>query len=646
MAYILAVKIEDILANPGQDFKLETLPESEIIARIRELYSFLSSVIEIEIKDGVAFITLKESDETNVNEALGYYERGVKEGETGNYRKAMKLFKEALAILPNHVDARRNLAMSYLELGNIEEAKNHLIETLRLDPKDVWGYVLLGNIYGKNDKDFKTQERFYSKAYELNPNDSTLLNNFGALKMETGDIAGAEDLFKRAIGINPSYPNTYYGLSTVYRDQKNFGEAKRVLEEMFDKASQSDPRSKPIFEQARMFYCGLNDLIAARDINSAMEFVNQKKAELEQESGFAIKIEEDNQIGYISAKTQMAWRHSRAYHNVRYKKNLPHVIPHIITHELEHIHLEHKAREAGRNRIFVSTAESRELALRSISDHIYKLKEMGYPEDGISQTMIDMVTGLTYHLFNCPLDMIIEKRLFENEEPIRPHQFMSLYNLQLEYLKSLNSKDIKKLTPPPIFKKTLALNCAYCLLIDNIYGAKTNYAEAYRGSDFFETGRALFGAWKELHGRYRHGDEYELIEEFARILKLERWFELLPDELSVENRGGPSNPELLKKKESAVIMYCLGALERLEHLPKDKIMQIASEISILGTKGIDYTNADRRFTLETIPGKSFSGLELLSIMYVAFKKIDPAVDTGLDFKDAYNSALSLYKPKQ
>jgi hypothetical protein len=62
---------------------------------------------------------------------------------------------------------------------------------------------------------------------------------------------------------------------------------------------------------------------------------------------------------------------------------------------------------------------------------------------------------------------------------------------------------------------------------------------------------------------------------------------------------------------------------------------------LLGTAGIDYTKPDRRYSLKSLPGEQFTGLQMLVFMYVGFKKIDPTVNTGLDFEDAYQTALKL-----
>ena len=78
-------------------------------------------------------------------------------------------------------------------------------------------------------------------------------------------------------------------------------------------------------------------------------------------------------------------------------------------------------------------------------------------------------------------------------------------------------------------------------------------------------------------------------------------------------------------------------------MPTEKIKEIAFEVGLLGTSGIDYTKPDRRYSLKSLPGEQFTGLQMLVFMYVGFKKIDPTVNTGLDFEDAYQAALKVYE---
>ena len=92
-------------------------------------------------------------------------------------------------------------------------------------------------------------------------------------------------------------------------------------------------------------------------------------------------------------------------------------------------------------------------------------------------------------------------------------------------------------------------------------------------------------------------------------------------------------------------MYCLDTLKRFEKIPVEKIKEIAFEVGLVGTAGIDYTKSDRRYSLKSLPGEQFTGLQMLVFMYVGFKKIDPTVNTGLEFEDAYQTALKLFENK-
>ena len=70
---------------------------------------------------------------------------------------------------------------------------------------------------------------------------------------------------------------------------------------------------------------------------------------------------------------------------------------------------------------------------------------------------------------------------------------------------------------------------------------------------------------------------------------------------------------------------------------------IASEIGILGMQGIDCVTPEKTYTLNSLPGEQFDGLQLLCLMYVGFKIVEPTLDTKLDFDKDYNLALENYK---
>jgi hypothetical protein len=93
------------------------------------------------------------------------------------------------------------------------------------------------------------------------------------------------------------------------------------------------------------------------------------------------------------------------------------------------------------------------------------------------------------------------------------------------------------------------------------------------------------------------------------------------------------------------VMYCLGALEKFEAMSLEEVQKIGFEIAILGTRGIDVNDPTPKYKLQSLPGQ-FSGLHLLSLEYVAFKKFAPDQDIGFDLSGEYQAAISLYERKK
>lgn len=98
---------------------------------------------------------------------------------------------------------------------------------------------------------------------------------------------------------------------------------------------------------------------------------------------------------------------------------------------------------------------------------------------------------------------------------------------------------------------------------------------------------------------------------------------------------------LSEAKESGfrpdVMYYCISALNRFRNMPIDDVKNICFEIAMLGQKGLDINDPEKKYTLATMPG-SYTGLQLVTYMFVGFKKFAPEVDTGVDFNNEFRSA--------
>ena len=94
-----------------------------------------------------------------------------------------------------------------------------------------------------------------------------------------------------------------------------------------------------------------------------------------------------------------------------------------------------------------------------------------------------------------------------------------------------------------------------------------------------------------------------------------------------------------------VVMYCLEALKYFEESGCDKANTIAMEIAMLGRGGLDINNPAQKYTLHSLPGK-FSGMRLVSMMYVGFQIISPEQNVGIDLSREYAEAKKLFESEK
>lgn len=93
------------------------------------------------------------------------------------------------------------------------------------------------------------------------------------------------------------------------------------------------------------------------------------------------------------------------------------------------------------------------------------------------------------------------------------------------------------------------------------------------------------------------------------------------------------------------VMYMLSALRMFADESDDRIRQITFEIASKGRSGFDINNPDKKYTVGSLQGV-FSGLGLVSYMYVGFKRIDPEQDIGIDLSREYEIALQIFNGKE
>ena len=326
----------------------------------------------------------------------------------------------------------------------------------------------------------------------------------------------------------------------------------------------------------------------------------------------------------------------------------PPLFAHVAYHEIAHIRLEAEARQRGVNRWFATSDASREIARRSLASDIKKLERQGHSGDAIAKVLRVLLGGICGSLFNTPLDLLIESRLHREVPVLRPAQFVSLYRLALESLAATTDPEVRKNTPPKILLASTALNGTAALFLDDLSHGATAFWPRYQKLDGSNLSHPLFQLWQDRKDSLQPGDEYNLVDEFAEILGLTGWYEWHSDPGTHDvtespPKEGTTNPDLLRKKHPAAVWFLLDALKRYAALPVEKVREIAFEIALLGQRGLDYASPEKKYILRSLPGESFSGLQLMCLMHAGFQQFAPEHETGMDLAEPFLTALELFQ---
>ena len=81
------------------------------------------------------------------------------------FNKAETILRDIVNENNNNSEAWRMLAqIDWFENNEIEKAYNELIEALKIDSKNLWALVLMGNMQSKVYNDIKTASEYYEKV--------------------------------------------------------------------------------------------------------------------------------------------------------------------------------------------------------------------------------------------------------------------------------------------------------------------------------------------------------------------------------------------------------------------------------------------------------------------------------------------------
>ena len=168
--------------------------------------------------------------------------------------------------------ANMNLGIAYMQEGLFEKALENLNYAREIKPDYPPIYNALGVLH-QNMKEYAIAENNFKMAIELNPNDSSALNNYGLLLCNTQRYEEANEVFLRAAS-NPLYATPELAYNNAGTCALKNGQIE-LAEYYFNEALRRNPRVGPaLIQMAEISYDQGNYMPAREYLDRYLELIN------------------------------------------------------------------------------------------------------------------------------------------------------------------------------------------------------------------------------------------------------------------------------------------------------------------------------------------------------------------------------------
>lgn len=438
----------------------------------------------------------------------------IKLCEKGRYQDALRLIDEKEQSGKVSSEHFRVKGQAQMMLGEFDNAINSLIESLRIDPSNESALILVGNIYAQEKSDPKTALSYFRRVLELNTSNYIGLTNIGGIIAKLGNVHEAKVYFKRAIKVNKGHAPAYYGLALA-EEENDLIEAFEFARKAVLASLRDSNLNNQCLQLAKNIATKYLDSISGREIYDPF----LKK--LESQSGKEIDIQIVPDLN-VPAKIRIAEYHDLPTHQIQIREDRSSVTYYVL-HELMHLKFITEARQIGENEVFVTNESTYQSFRKRAEKHVEDIVKNGVPRASVEKFLQEMYHGLLLQMYNAPIDLFIEQKIFETKE-YRPIQFLGLIEMIQPAIQVATDKKLKRVIPPFIRDSNIILTTTQLMLIKELYGI--DFLKLINEKNLIKRGEALYSDFKEMQEDKTPAEEYDLVRWWAHDLKLERFFDL------------------------------------------------------------------------------------------------------------------------
>ena len=623
-------------------------------AKLVEYYAYNGVAPSVEIKGDFAHVHIDEDLITRVNQHL---DKALAMIKRGDYRKAITEYERVIHDYPMHSEAYRQLAQVKFMLKDFDGAINHLIDALNNDPRNYWALILMGNIYAKYKNDWDVAEKYYRTAYEYYPQNIVVLNNLAGMMLEKKRYHEAYSLFDQAMAIDDTYANTYSGLAMA---QAMLGDADSSFQTLHQGALKSVERLENPGAKKKLCELLVHTAQTLKKTANVFPLFAEIKQKLESFDGIPIDMQVDRNPNYLAAHMEYAPYHHASSHKVVYDTNKPHY-EHAVVHELMHLEMMQKATKAGTGKR-VMEADGAQLWFNGQFGASFNRLGLAVGREKANGLAREFLKGISLQIMNCPLDLFVERMIYDNYPQIRHLQLLALVENDNMALQGLRMSAKSKVYPDRLISAIRVMNVVSSLQLKDLYGID-NIPEFKPSRDELKLAGDVFERYKNSLANHQLGDEYQLVAYLAQEVGCSPLLSIV-DEETPSRIATPSAAKVNDEherflKERAfqenhtdeqgtpvtmmMTMYMLGALKFFKDKPTEFIKKCAFEIATLGMGGIS-PDKQEGYKIPSID-RDFCGYDMLAYYYVSWALVmpDKVNQLGLPFETAYKNAMDLFR---
>ena len=159
---------------------------------------------------------MRRALELGLKDPAAHYHYGCALAFLHQYANAAEAFEAALAVKPDFLLARTNLANCYLELREFEPAEKHYRLVLAVEPGNLAACHNLGQVFALTQRVDEAIE-YYQRAADAAPGIAELWATLAVVQESNNDLVGSEQSASKALCIEPHSITANTAISRVLR---------------------------------------------------------------------------------------------------------------------------------------------------------------------------------------------------------------------------------------------------------------------------------------------------------------------------------------------------------------------------------------------------------------------------------------------